>query len=366
MRKYISAFVCMLLLAACGDKEVARENKDIRVEGNTVTVAEDSPVLKQIIVEKAAPEEFSSEFRTVGTVRPVSGQYAEISSPFAGRVGKSFVRLGQWVKAGSPVFELGSSEFYEATKAYFAAQAAYELAERNYNRRKELTANGVGAQRDLEQAQSEADIARQELEQSKAILRLFAIDPASIQMGHPLTVVSPIAGEIVKYNITIGSYIKEDSEPLAIVADLSRVWVAALVKEKYFGAIRQGDRVEVFSSANPDTIIWGTIYHIGKLLDEETRSLEVIVQCDNADSKLKPGMFCEVHFLSAPAQAILLPATAIMQEEEHDYVFVNTAKGTYLRREVKTESVSLDKVRIVSGLDVGEEVVIKGGIYLNI
>ncbi|MDH6357510.1 efflux RND transporter periplasmic adaptor subunit [Parabacteroides sp. PF5-9] len=366
MNKYIGAFACMLLLAACGSQDATKENGPLRVEGETIIVEGNSPILKQIVVEKTQLEEFSSEFRTVGTVRPVSGKYAEITPPFAGRVSKSFVQLGQRVGVGAPVFELSSSEFYEATKAYFAAQSANELARRNHNRQKELVANGVGAQRELEQAQSEADIASQEFEQAKAILQIFNIDLATLQMGNSLKVVSPISGEIVKYNITIGNYIKEDSEPLAVVADLSQVWVAALVKEKYFGSIKQGDRVEVFTSADPEKIIWGTIYHIGKILDEETRSLEVIVQCDNTDSELKLGMFCEAHFLSAPTKAIILPSTAIMQEEESDYLFLEVEKGKYIRRKVETESVSPESVRILSGLSEGEQVVTKGGIYLNI
>jgi cobalt-zinc-cadmium efflux system membrane fusion protein len=129
---------------------------------------------------------------------------AEIAPPFAGRIVKSFIKLGQKVNAGSPIFELSSAEFYEATKTYFAAQSANEVAQKNYNRQKELAANGVTSQKDLEQAQSEANIAHQEFEQAKANLQIFNIDVTTLQMGQPLKVISPIAGEVVKCNITIG------------------------------------------------------------------------------------------------------------------------------------------------------------------
>jgi cobalt-zinc-cadmium efflux system membrane fusion protein len=149
-----------------------------------------------------------------------------------------------------------------------------------------------------------------------------------------------------------------------VIADLSKVWVAALVKEKYFGAIKQGDRVEIFTDAHPGKIIWGTIYHIGEILDEETRSLEVIVECNNNDRELKLGMFCEAHFLSSPTKAIILPATAIMQEQGNDYVIVEIANVKFIRRRVEAESIYKDKVRIVSGIVEGENVVVNGGIYL--
>lgn len=361
---YIFTSLC-IILASCTQTNSTQGNAEIRYQGDTIIVSDNSPIPEQISAQQTHMQEFSGEFRTVGTVRPVSGKLAEIAPPFAGRIVKSFVQLGQKIGAGSPVFELSSSEFFDATKTYFATQSANELAQRNYDRQKDLTANGVASQRDLELAQSEAHVAAQEFEQAKATLQIFNIDAASLQMGQPLKVVSPIGGEVVKYNITIGSYTKEDSEPLAVVADLSKVWVAALVKEKYFGSIKHGDRVEVFTDAHPDKIIWGTIYHIGEMLDEETRSLEVIVECDNIDRELKLGMFCEIHFLSSPVQAIILPSTAIMQEQDADYVLLEVLKGRFIRRKVETETVNMDSVRIVSGLVEGENVVIRGGIYLN-
>jgi cobalt-zinc-cadmium efflux system membrane fusion protein len=91
----------------------------------------------------------------------------------------------------------------------------------------------------------------------------------------------------------------------------------------------------------------------------------VIVECNNADRELKLGMFCEVHFLSSPSKAIILPSTAVMQEQDNDYVLVEISKGNYVRRKVETESVHLDSIRIISGINEGENVVLKGSIYLN-
>jgi len=365
MHKIITAFLYVLLIAACSNNEATKEAAALSLSGDTILVSEKSSISDHIITRKSQLQDFTAEFRTIGTIRPVSGKFAEITPPFAGRIVKSYVRLGQKLSAGSPVFELGSTEFFEATKSYFAAQSANELAQRKYSRQKELAANGVAAQRDLEQAQSEAVISGNELEQAKATLNIFNIDAASLQMGQPLKVVTPISGEVVKINITIGSYAKEDSEPLAVVADLSRVWVTALVKENYFGAIKHGDNVEVYTNNNPQKAIGGTIHYIGEMLEEETRSLEVIIECNNAARELKLGMFCEVRFISSPKKAIILPSTAIMQEQDNDYVLIEETKGKYVRRKVESESISFDRVLITEGLGEGENVVIKGGIYLN-
>ncbi|MEA5005585.1 Multidrug resistance protein MdtA [bioreactor metagenome] len=359
-------FICLcILLASCKNSNQTQNNREIQYKGDTIIVGKDAPALKNLIITKTRLKNYSTEFRSVGTVRPVSGKIAEILPPFAGRIVKSRIRLGQKINIGSAVFELGSSDFYDAAKSYFAAKSANELAIKNYNRQKDLVVNGVASQKDLEQAQNEASITGQEFEQAKATLKVFNIDAASLQMGQPLKVVSPISGEVIKYNITIGSYVKEDSEPLAVIADLSHVWVVALVKEKYFGSIKHGDRVEVYTDANPSKTIWGTIYHIGEVLDEETRSLEVIIECNNADRDLKIGMFCEVHFINSPVKAVILPATAIMKKDDNDCVLIEINKGQFLRRKVEIETANTDSVRILSGIGDNENVIIKGGILLN-
>ena len=54
-----------------------------------------------------------------------------------------------------------------------------------------------------------------------------------------------------------------------------------------------------------------------------------------------------------------------MQERENDYVLVEMAQGKFVRRKVETESVDTEIVRVISGLAEGENVIVTGGIYLN-
>lgn len=333
--------------------------------GDTLVVCPTSPVHRKLKLETMNPEPFCSEFRTVGTVRAIAGHLAAIAAPFEGRVTRACVQLGQKVSAGTPVFELGSPDFYEASKSYFQAVRNYETAQRNYSRKKELLAGGVASQRDVEEAFTEAENTRREAEQAEASLKIFNIDPSSLQMGQSLRVCSPIAGEVVACDITVGQYVRNDTEPMATVADLSRVWVTALVKEKYFGAIQKGDKVEIYTDAEPGKVVWGSIFHIGEILDEQTRSVQVLVECDNTQRKLKPGMFTSVHFLSQPYDALLIPSSAVFQSEQSSYVYVSAGDGCFLRRDVRVESIKGGRVHILSGLSAGEVVVTEGGIYLT-
>ena len=86
MFKYFFTLLSALFIVSCGNNNSTQENNDLVLEGDTVIVTENSPILEQVIVEKAKLQDFSAEFRTVGTVRPVSGSFAEIAPPFTGRI----------------------------------------------------------------------------------------------------------------------------------------------------------------------------------------------------------------------------------------------------------------------------------------
>ena len=83
--KHILILTCLCVGAvACGRTETASSSQELSFNGDTVVVEENSPALKRIQVQTTHLEEFSGEFKTVGTVRPVAGKYAEIATPFAG------------------------------------------------------------------------------------------------------------------------------------------------------------------------------------------------------------------------------------------------------------------------------------------
>jgi cobalt-zinc-cadmium efflux system membrane fusion protein len=360
---FILAGACVIL-ASCKQNKPANESADIRYKGDTICVSGHSVVNSKIKRHTVTAQNYSAGFNTTGTVKAIAGHMAEIAPPFDGRISKSFVQLGQKVNAGAPLFELHSSEFFEATKSYFQTLQTKKLKALNLQRRQDLVKNGVGVAKELEEAETDYEVALKDYENATATLRMFNLNPDDISMGQALAVVSPVAGEVVRTDIVIGQYVKSDAPPLAIVAELSKVWVAAQVKEKYIGAIRTDDRVEIRTDANPEQVIAGHVSHISELLDEETRSIQVLITCNNEDRKLKPGMFAGVRFINRPQPAILVPSTALLQAEEDACVFVCTGEGEYVKRMVKTATASLSESLIIEGLQAGEVIVSEGGIYL--
>lgn len=362
--------IVILLLAgavcACARSSKSGETTtpQVRVDNDIIAVAPGSPVLERLTTGKVTATPYRATFTTSGMVQAIPARYAEIATPFAGRIVKSFVRLGQKVVQGSPIFEISSPSFFDTGKAYYQAKQEMELALKSLNREKDLLKNHVGVEKEVEEAEVNYELKKKDYENAVAALKVYQIDPGTMVLGQPLVVRSPIAGEVVKDNIVLGQYIKEDAGPLALVADLSKVWVVAHVKEKDIRLIQRLSEVEVRLTAMPDVPVKGTVYHISELLDSETRSVEVLIECDNRDHRMKPYMYGTVQLTDAATEAVLVPTSAILQQEESCYVLVCKGANRFRKAEVTTASTDGDRTVVLSGVHPGEEIVTGGAFYL--
>ncbi|MDR1203616.1 MAG: efflux RND transporter periplasmic adaptor subunit [Tannerellaceae bacterium] len=363
MDKRIIFSLC-LLLASCKQGGQADENIGIHHSEDTVYVADHAAVNSKLTLYTVTRQNYSAEFNTTGVVKAIAGQMAGIAPPFDGRITRSFVKLGQRVRVGDPVFELHSAEFFEVVKSYYQTLQTKKMKGSELQRRRDLVKNGVGIAKELEEAETDYEMAFRDYESAEANLRMLNINPTETAMGQALKVTSPLSGEVVQTNMVIGQYVKSDADPLAIVAELSSVWVAAQVKERNINCISTEDKVEIRTDADPGHTIVGRVSHISELLDEETRSIQVLITCDNRERRLKPGMFASVHFIHMPVASILIPSNALLQKDESSYVLLQEGKGIYVRREVKALAVDAHESLVVEGLEAGDVIVAEGGIYL--
>jgi len=365
MKIYILLSLAAIAVSSCKIKEEAKSNRDYVVQGDTIVVSEKSSLSEKLKTISVSLETYYPSFTTSGVVQAIPTNYAEIASPFSGRITKSIVRLGQKVAAGSPIFEISSPAFFETTKAYYQAKQEMDLALKSLKRENDLFQNKVGVEKEKEEAELNYELKKKDFENARAALQVYRINPNQLVLGRPLVVRSPIAGEVVKSSIVLGQYMKEDAEPVAIIANLDKVWVVAHVKEKDISAIRNLSEVEISLVALPEQSIKGKIYHISEMMDEGTRSVEVLIECNNTKRLMKPGMYGTVKLTNNPTMSILIPTSSVLQQESNSYVLVSVGKNRYVKRKITAASSSDGKLVVLSGLSKGEKVISEGAFYLN-
>lgn len=358
---------CMpLAFNACTKSESHTEKQSYTVCGDTVRVLQgnwsDKLIVKQV---KALP--YTKMIVTTGTVRPIPTLYANIAPPFAGRVVKCYVQIGQKVEQGTRLFDINCPDFTTVQKDYFQARSTYELTKKDLQRKKDLSHNGVSSQKELEEAETALIIAEKDLENTKAALRIYQNDnQAGMKLGQPLTVRAPISGQLIKNNIVCGQFLKDDVDPVAVVADFSHVWVSAQVKEKDIRYIAKGNKLNIEVAAYPNVRIEGEVFYVEEELNEETRSIQVLSVCKNKNEMLKPGLYVTVRFNCDPVKMPIIPETSLLQGVESNYVFVEKAPNVYIRRNVKVEATTEQGAVISEGLRPGEKIIVQGGYSLKI
>ncbi|HBB90161.1 MAG: hypothetical protein A2X22_00920 [Bacteroidetes bacterium GWF2_49_14] len=368
MKKLLILLVCLISLFSCkpkGQKNDNSPNLDVTSSGDTIIIPVESAVGKKIKLLTLHPEPVVRSCSTTGTIRAIPECIADIAVPFDGRIVESFVKTGQSVRAGTPLFSIHSPVFFETVKTYQQARQEKQVAELNFRRHQDLVDKGVGIQKELDEARLQYEIAKGQVENLAATLSIYNVSGEEIEVGKPMVVRSPIKGEIVRSTIRIGQYLTADSDPMVCVADLKNIWVIAQLKEDMIGQVKDQDEVSITINAYPDQSFTGFVRYIGKILDEQTRSLEVIIDCQNQNQLLKPGMFATVTFSNAHDEGILLPATALIQDEDHTFVVKSLGVDRYLKTEVEIISAPDGKVIAISGIQAGETIVSDGSIYLQ-
>lgn len=296
-----------------------------------------------------------------GAIACDEGKVSKLYIPCSGKVQGVEVEIGDRVERGQLLGTVFSQEAAEHEKQLSDIANEIRIAERELAMRKELHEAGLASDRELMEAQSEADRAHAERKrlQSVAGVQGFAAQAQA-------TLTAPIAGYVVAKSVYNGSYIDDTNNdtPAFEIANLGSVWVTADVYESDIRKIRPGERVRVSVLAYPGEPIEGRIDKIYKTLDEESKTMKVKVRIANAEERFLPGMFASVHVTleESGRRMIKVPAESVIFENGNNYVVVRDSEGKYHRQPVRVAHQDERHAYIASGLKAGDTLVERNAI----
>ncbi|NQV35127.1 MAG: efflux RND transporter periplasmic adaptor subunit [Phycisphaeraceae bacterium] len=291
---------------------------------------------------------------------------ADLTVAGAGRVEQLRRILGDSVAAGESLATVQSAQLGRAQGDYMTAKAQLALALQTYDREAQLREQSVTSQVDLQQAELALLVAKATAAATEKQLTLYGVTDENQMVFGELAVRSPIQGTVIEQTCVQGQW-AEPSDTLYRVADLSRVWVFCDVYESDLGALMeryasgQVMTATITSKAFLESTFTGTLDMIGSQLDEHTRTVKCRVLVDNAQGRLKPGMFVQVTLgLGQAAAVMMVPQSAVLSDEGQSFVFVLLGQDLWIRRDVEVGAVRHGQVPILHGLSVGETLVTRG------
>jgi len=317
---------------------------------------------------------FHKTIETTGAVDFDNDQATSVIAPFSGPVTRLLVSPGDHVSKGQPLAMVDSPDFAAAVSAYAKALATAKTDRRLADADKDLGQHEGVAQRENEQAQTDAVNAEADRDAALQALLGLGVDPAAIkgiQQGHTLSHIegvirSPIAGTVAEKLITPGLLLQAGTTACFTVANLSRVWVMAQVSSADLDAISVGDPAQIVTGIDNKDFP-GTVDNIASLVNPDTRSVIARVVVNNPGDFLKKQMYVTVRIHSRQARSgLLVPVSAILRDDENlPFVYIAQPDGSFARRSVSLGDRTGDQFNIPSGLHVGDQVVVDGGIFVQ-
>lgn len=388
-RKFIRPILLSSLLLAAFTGGCTRSAPPDAAEKTVPGTSQNSGIEFEIV----AIQPIDGSMTATGKILVTEDRMASIGPVNEGRIVKFYAGQGDFVRKGQKLADLESADITQAEADYLKALADLENAQRTsdaevkfnqetYDRTKLLVEKEISPRKNLQQAEHDLAVAKAEATSSIASakvevsnarrhllilgLKESVIDQLAKRqnLASPVfSLTSPISGIVVERDGTVGATVGSDANLFKII-DLSRVWIDANVFEKDLGRIRVGQPVKVTVPAYPDSPYTGRVTLISSLVDPETRTVQVRTEVPNRDGRLKPDMFANVEIVTAVHRtAISVPLSAVLEDGGRSVVFVADGEK-YKKREVTLGIKSEDRVEIVSGLNEGDKVVVKGNYLL--
>lgn len=265
-----------------------------------------------------------------------------------GRIATLLFKEGQPVSKGAVLVVLDSAE----QRAHVAAaQADMKLAESRYKRNEELVAQNFISKQALDESRANLDILRARLQQE-----LVALDKTVLR--------APFAAVAGLRQVSPGAYVKKGDDIVRLDA-LGTLKLEVPVPETYLPLVHVGLPVTLTIDALPGQTFSGKVHAIDPVVDPVSRNVRVRARIANPKGQLKPGMFARATAdLGGKTSAILLPEQVIVPRADGSYVFL-AVDGKAVLRKVTLGKREPGRVEIVSGVAVGDTVVLDGQIKLR-
>lgn len=333
MKKTIIIAFAALVLAGCAQKKNSQEQA-------AAAAMAAQPQAQAVKVMAAAKQDVRQDGVYSATVQAFAVN--NIAPQSGGRIQKINVEVGDFVGKGQVLAEMDRVQLDQA-------KLRLSNAETELGRLKQLYEQGGLAQSDYEAAELNFQVSKSTYDNllENTILR------------------SPISGVVSARNYDRGDMFGM-AAPIFTVQQITPVKILVGISEGDYTKVKKGDNVTLTVDALPGKTFSGSIKRIYPTIDPMTHTVNIEVNVPNQNRELRPGMYAKVNVTFGHSSSIVVPDAAVvrLQGSGQRNVFV-VENGVAVQREVTLGRHFDSQYEILSGLEVGEQVVVKGGSALR-
>jgi RND family efflux transporter MFP subunit len=357
-----AALVLTVSLAGCGD-------------GQPPAQANSAPPAPKVTVAKPVQKLVADHDEYVG--RFVALDYVEVRARVSGYLDKILFTDGQLVKSGDPLFTIDRRPFEasldQAKAAVSQAQANLSFAESDLQRGESLVRGTSITQQTLDQRVQAKRVAEANVTAQEAAVRQSELDLQFTELK------AAVSGRIGDRRVSVGNLVAGGTAGtttlLATIASVDPIRFEFTMDEASYLRYLRGASDATSQGANrgmtlpvklklideTDFIHNGRIDFVDNTIERSSGTIRGRAEFPNPDGKLTPGMFGRIQIpTSAPAQALLVPDSAIGTEQVKKFVYAVGSDDVANPKYVTLGPV-VDGMRVITaGLDANDTVVVNG------
>jgi membrane fusion protein (multidrug efflux system) len=356
MNRFVPLFLS-LIVAACSQGDASQQKADAKA----------APPALPVTVIEARPREVPVTFDAVG--RTEGSREVQVRARVSGILEKQLYTEGDSVKAGDVLFQIERAPFEielaQARGTLAQEVSRRELAAKEFERLKGLADRRAISQKEADQAASAASQSAAAVQVARARVR-----QAELNLSYT-TVTAPIGGITGRALQSIGSLVSPTSDS-AILTTLTRgdpLWVRFALSEPEYARVRNNDGKEIAVALEtadgkpyPQP---ARINFAGSTVDAQTGTVQMRAEVPNPALALLPGQFVRVKVVAGTQQAIVVPQTAVMQNEGGRFVWTVTADGKAVQRTIKAGGWLGNDWIVLEGLKPGDSLIIDNLVRLR-
>lgn len=282
-----------------------------------------------------------------------------------GQIERVLVEPGQWVNAGQPLAVINRSvqaqEAAQLAAQIEVARADLRIAQSELDRAQALVSRGFISQADLDRKRATRDAAAARVRVAQATL-----GASRARIGR-LDIRAPTAGLVLTRSVEAGQVVGAGSGALFRIAERGEMELVARLPQADLARLRVGLQVRV-TPVGSATSYTGTIWQISPIIDAQSRqgAVRIRIPYDRGrPTELRPGGFASAEISASTMVAPLLPESAVLTDDQGNYVYIVGPNDAVVRRAVRVGTVTDRGVAIAEGLNGTEQVVESAGAFLN-
>ena len=305
-----------------------------------------SPAQMQAIGLKLGPlqnRNLTATTKVTGELEVPPQSEASVSATVGGNVQVIKVIEGENVKKGHTLALLSHPDLVQMQVDLQEAASRLQYLEQEYKRQQRLYEQKVGSGRDLQEATSNYNTNKAQVEGLKSRLRILGLNPNTILTGkiiQSIPVVSPISGAVQKVNVNTGQYVSPQEQMFTIV-DRSQIHADLMVFENDMGKVKVGQKVYFTVANSADKEYTATVYNISPAFEKDVKAVHLHADIAGSVKNLIPGTYIEGRIAVDSTTALALPEEAIVQDGDQTFIFVKV--GEAAAEEEHAEEVTTNK-----------------------